>query len=414
MKTTTTISKSFRPNLRLFIFFSLLSIVTLTLFSVSKINATDWKAEKKDIEQKVKKQKITINQLQEGLRLQQEKALETKGQERDLLADIKVIDEHLLEKFARLDTMEQSLTRQHELISTKEQEIKKIQLERQRSEAHLQQRFTAFYKTGTIGLLNVAFSAETLPSMLSTQDSFNTMMLYDQKILQQYRQAIEDLELTRKALTLEKTMLNTFINQVSQEKEAIEQNKKKKNELLAQIRTQTKLHEQAAKSIKKEADHVSAQIGIMKQKQEFLSQGFRVNKGKLPAPVHGKVLTLYGGRNKNKLGIESTSAGITFEAPDGTKVKAIFDGTIHYSGYLRGYGNTIIINHGFQYYSVTARIEKLLKKEGATVVSGEDIGVTGETATLTEEGLYFEIRHDNITEDPLLWLDKNKLSLPDT
>ncbi len=378
------------------------------------MKAADWKAEKQDIEQKVKKQKITINQLQEGLRLQQEKALETKGLERDLLADIKVIDEHLLEKFARLDAMEQSLARQHELISTKEQEIKKIQLERQRSEAHLQQRFTAFYKTGTIGLLNVAFSAETLPSMLSTQDSFNTMMLYDQKILQQYRQAIEELELTRKALTLEQTMLNTFINQVSTEKEAIEQNKKKKNELLAQVRTQTKLHEQAAKSIAKEANHVSAQISSMQQKQEFLSQGFRLNKGKLPAPVHCRVLTLYGGRSKNKLGIESTSAGITFEAPDGTKVKAIFDGTIHYSGFLRGYGNTIIINHGFQYYSVTARIEKLLKKEGATVVAGEDIGVTGETATLTAEGLYFEIRHDNITEDPLLWLDKNKLSLPDT
>ncbi len=152
----------------------------------------------------------------------------------------------------------------------------------------------------------------------------------------------------------------------------------------------------------------------MKQKQEFLSQGFRVNKGKLPAPVQGKVLTLYGGRSTNNLGVESTSAGLTFDAPDGTRVKAIFDGTIYYSGYLRGYGNTIIINHGFQYYSVTARMEKLLKQEGATVVSGEDIGVTGETATLTAEGLYLEIRHDNITEDPLLWLDKNKLSLPDT
>jgi septal ring factor EnvC (AmiA/AmiB activator) len=36
----------------------------------------------------------------------------------------------------------------------------------------------------------------------------------------------------------------------------------------------------------------------------------------------------------------------------------------------------------------------------------------GETATLMEEGLYFEIRHDTETLDPLLWLDKNKLSVP--
>ena len=112
------------------------------------------------------------------------------------------------------------------------------------------------------------------------------------------------------------------------------------------------------------------------------------------------------------MGVESVSTGITLEAPDGTKVKAIFDGTVHYAGYLRGYGNTIIINHGYQYYSVISRAETLLKEEGDTVMTGEDIAVMGETATLVEEGLYFEIRHDTATLDPLLWLDKNKLSSP--
>ena len=46
------------------------------------------------------------------------------------------------------------------------------------------------------------------------------------------------------------------------------------------------------------------------------------------------------------------------------------------------------------------------------MAAGENIGITGATATLMEEGLYFEIRHDTATEDPLIWLDKNKLSLP--
>jgi len=93
-------------------------------------------------------------------------------------------------------------------------------------------------------------------------------------------------------------------------------------------------------------------------------------------------------------------------------VKAIFEGTVNFAGYLHGYGNTLIIDHGFQYYTVVARMETLLKKEGDAVKTEEEIGIMGETATLIEEGLYVEIRHGTKTEDPLLWLDKNKLSLP--
>lgn len=390
----------------------MIGLAILAFSPVPETNAADWKAEKQAIEQKIKSQSITINQLQQGLRIQQEKATAAKEQERDLLAEIEVIDGQLLEKLARLDTLENSMASQQELISTKERAINEIQVVRQKAQTHLQQRFTAYYKTGTIGILNVAFSAETLPNLLSIHDSFSAVIEYDQNLLQQHRKTIEELERIRKVLTLETTLLNTFINQASQEKETIEQTRQKKNELLAQIRTQTKLHEQAAQAIEQEADSVAAQIATMKQKREILSQGFLLHKGKLPAPVSGKVLTLYGQSRKNRMGVEGTSSGIAIEAPDGTRIKAIFEGTVHYAGYLRGYGNTIIVDHGFKYYSVTSRIEKLLKEEGDRVGAGEDIGVTGETATLMEDGLYFEIRHDTATEDPLLWLDKNKLFLP--
>lgn len=384
----------------------------LGLFPVLGANARDWKAEKQSIEHKIESQSITINQLQQGLKLQQEQAMETIAQERDLLAELEVIDVHLHEKLAKLRTLEDSIASQQELITAKEEEISAIQIDKQKAQTHLQKRIVAYYKTGRIGIINVAFSAETLPKMLSIQDSFNTLIRYDQNILRQYRQTLEELELTKKAQTLEKTLLDTFMQQTSQEKEDIEQAIQEKNELLAQIRTQIKLHEQATQEIKKAADNLSAQIATMKQKRELLSQGFLMSKGTLPAPVNGKILSLYGQPKKNRMGVESISTGIAMEAPDGTKVKAIFDGTIHYAGYLRGYGNTIIINHGFQYYSVISRAETLLKKEGDAVMTGEDIAVMGETATLVEEGLYFEIRHDTETLDPLLWLDKNKIYSP--
>jgi murein hydrolase activator len=405
-------TQGFRPRIKSIFYPLVVSIILLGLFPVQAIHATDWKAEKQSLEHKIKSQSIAISQLQQGLKLQQEQALETIVQERDLLAELEIIVAHLQEKLAKLHSLENSMVTQQELISTKEREISAMQTEKQKCLSHLQKRITAYYKTGRIGAINVAFSADTLPKLLNINDSFTTLIQYDQNILQHYRQTIEELEQTKKALTLEKSLLDIFIKQTSEEKEGIEQTRQDKNDLLAQIRTQTKLHEQAAQEIEKAAGNLSAQVATMKQKKEILSQGFLMNQGKLQAPVSGKVLSLYGQPTKNRMGIESISNGIVIEAHDGTKVKAIFDGTIHYVGYLRGYGNTIIIDHGFHYYTVLSRVENILKKEGDTVTTGEKIAVMGETATLIEEGLYFEIRHDTETVDPLLWLDKNKLSVP--
>jgi len=391
---------------------SLLVLIFLVIIPVTFAHGADWKTEKKNIEEKIKSQSISVHQLQEGLKQQQEQAQENIAQEKELLAELEIVDATLRKHSARLTELESAMTTQQGMIVAKERDIIPIQAERQKIQAHMQKRINAYYQTGKIGMINVAFSAQTLPELLSIHDAFSALLQYDQNLLGQYRETLAELERNKKALILEKDLLATFLAQASQEKEALEKTSQEKNELLEQIRTQTKLHERAAQEIEKAADDLSAQLSVMRQKKELYSQGFLINKGKLSPPVKGKVLTLYGQQEKNKLGVEKISNGITIDASYGTKVKAIFEGTVNYAGYLHGYGNTMIIDHGFDYSTVISRIETLLKKEGDAVKTGEEIGIMGETATLVEEGLYIEIRHGADTEDPLLWLDKNKLSIP--
>jgi len=392
-----------------------ISCLLFLFFFISPISfsqAADWKVEKKNLEQKIKSQSISVNQLQEGVQHQQEKAQENIAQAMALLAELAILDADLEKHRAKLASLENSMARQEEMIVTKEREILPIQAEKQKAQTHLQKRITAYYKTGEIGMINVAFSAQSLPELLSIHDGFSALLQYDNNLLEHYRETLSGLERSKKALTLERNLLETFIAQASQEKEALEKTSREKNELLTQIQTQTKLHEQAAQEIQQQADTLSAQLVVMQQKKEALSQGFSLNKGKLPPPVQGKVLSLYGQPGKSKTGTTGITTGISIDSPNGTKVKAIFEGTVSYAGYLPEYGNTLIIDHGFQYATVISRIETLLKKEGDKVRAEEDIGITGETANLMEEGLYIEVRHGRETEDPLLWLDKNKLSLP--
>lgn len=95
---------------------------------------------------------------------------------------------------------------------------------------------------------------------------------------------------------------------------------------------------------------------------------------------------------------------------DGVNIKAVNKGTVVFSGYLRGYGNTVIIHHGYQYYTVTSRIEKLLVDKGDIIKTEDVLGIMGDTATIFDEGLYFEIRHGKQSLNPLLWLDPNRIS----
>ena len=306
------------------------------------------------------------------------------------------------------------MTAQQDLIAVKEKELAKVNAEKHIVQLHLQKRLSAYYKMGRIGLINVAFSTHSFPELLSFHDSFQTLIRYDQNLMQTYRQSIGELEKTKEALILEKTLLQEFIHQEEEAQQQVDATKQEKENLLARIRTQKKLHELAITEMEKAGKTLSSHINVMEKKEELLDQGFLLNKGKLLPPVSGTLVTLFNQEKTNKMGITGKSKGIAITAPNGTRVKAIVAGTILFSGYLKGYGNTIIVDHGYQYYSIISRVEQLLKNKGDQVKTGEGIAIMGDTATLIDEGLYVEIRHGNTSLDPLQWLDTTKLSMKKT
>ncbi len=369
--------------------------------------------EKKAISQKIETTHITINSLEHGIKQKQEQVEESKQQERCLLAELEGIDNRLHEQLKKQEGLKQKMASQKELIRLKEMQLEQSRLAKNSVRLYLQKRMKAYYKTGPIGIVNVIFSTETLPELLQFHESFHSLIAYDKKVMTHYRATIDELEQNKAIFLREKSLLQDFINQTTLKKEAINTIRAEKNILLSQIRTQKQLYEQAVKEMEKATDSLVANLDELKNKEKLLDQGFLLNKGQLPAPVPGTVLTLFGEEKTNSLGISRKSTGISIRAANGTPVRAVFEGTLLYSAYLRGYGKTIIIDHGHNYYSIISRMEKLLRKKGAKVNQGELIGVVGETATLLDHGLHFEIRHGKNLEDPLFWLNKNDLYFPE-
>ena len=80
--------------------------------------------------------------------------------------------------------------------------------------------------------------------------------------------------------------------------------------------------------------------------------GFRARKGKMPFPASGLVEVGYGKVVNPRFNTVTVQKGIDIRAPLGTKVNAVGIGTVVFSGWLKGYGNLVIVDHGSNYHSL--------------------------------------------------------------
>ena len=103
-------------------------------------------------------------------------------------------------------------------------------------------------------------------------------------------------------------------------------------------------------------------------------------------------------------------SGVDIAAPAGTPVYAADSGVVIFSGTLHGYGNTVIIRHDDGYATVYGHHERNLVSEGAHVARGQEIGVIGRTGHTTGANLHFEVRRDNVAENPLAYLPEPETS----
>ncbi|QNA91207.1 peptidoglycan DD-metalloendopeptidase family protein [Massilia sp. Dwa41.01b] len=128
---------------------------------------------------------------------------------------------------------------------------------------------------------------------------------------------------------------------------------------------------------------------------------FASMRGKLTAPVSGTIAARFGAKRG---GDGPSWKGMFIKAPEGTEVRAVALGRVVHSGWMRGFGNLIIIDHGGDYLSIYANNQTLLKRLGDAVRAGEPIASAGNTGGNEESGLYFELRHLGKAFDPASWI----------
>ncbi len=118
-------------------------------------------------------------------------------------------------------------------------------------------------------------------------------------------------------------------------------------------------------------------------------------------PMKGKISSKFGYR-KNPFGSGTEfHNGLDIANKTGTEMRVAGTGIVTFAGYKSGWGNLVMVSHGYGYVSIYAHCSEILVKEGQQLVKGDTIAKCGATGRTTGPHLHYGIQLDGKWIDPL-------------
>jgi murein DD-endopeptidase MepM/ murein hydrolase activator NlpD len=131
-----------------------------------------------------------------------------------------------------------------------------------------------------------------------------------------------------------------------------------------------------------------------------------ISKVPMGRPHNGAITSNFGTRENPFSGYGAeTHPGIDFKGNMGDAVKSTANGKVSMAGYNGGYGNCIVIDHGYELQTLYGHLSKINVKIGDEVKLGEVIGEVGSTGRSTGPHLHYEVHFKGEKVNPELYLN---------
>ena len=121
-------------------------------------------------------------------------------------------------------------------------------------------------------------------------------------------------------------------------------------------------------------------------------------------PCKGIISSPYGIRFHPIFNTKFFHPAIDIANKKNTPIVATADGVVAFSGWMRGYGNVIAIEHGHKYRTVYAHLAKMIVKKGELVTKGQEIAKMGSTGRSTGPHVHYELHLNKRPINPMKYL----------
>jgi murein hydrolase activator len=370
-------------------------------------------------EESISAEQRKLRQTERQLREEKQKAAQARARETSVLAELEVIERSLVDKqreIARLDTR---IKRAAADVKALRGEIQSLEALRGGQQAALGRRLRAMYKVHVQGgALPMLLSGEDPGARAGAVRHLTSLASLDARLIQEYRGTTERLQDRRSREESRQRDLANLRADAQREQSEVDRDAAKRRILLAKVRDERAYHERMVGELTEAARRLEAFIRDLQAKQRRLAKipppkpgteippavGFGTLRGRLPWPTEGRVVSAFGAQVHPRFGTRTFRNGVDIEAGEGRDVAAVYAGHVVYSGWFKGYGNLIILDHDNEYFTLYAHVADMVVKEGDDVKQGQRIGTVGDTGSLEGPRLYFEVRYQGKPQNPEQWL----------
>ena len=298
-------------------------------------------------------------------------------------------------------------------VAEKRARLKELNRELQDLQTLLSRRLGALYKFGRQAYLEFMVSARDLADLQHRWIYLRDIAEQDQQLLRRLQQRKTEVDELGKTLSQREGRLNGLVAEIDRQQKNMEEVRRQRVALLQDVHNQEQVHQRYLQELMGVARELDAKILGLQEQAERTSEprlppgggGFANQRGVLPYPVRGEVVGRFGVTQQQVFNTKLRRNGIDIATQPSSPVAAVFSGQVLYCGWIKGYGNVIIIDHGDKYYTLSAQLGEISKKVGERVEAGEIIGYAGYAPVDNHSGrVYFEIRFQGKALDPLAWL----------
>lgn len=276
-----------------------------------------------------------------------------------------------------------------------------------RQKSDLRKRLVALYRLGGLSYVRMLLALEDDRNPIEAISMLSYLVSRDSRLVSRFQSTQTQLATRRGQLADRRERLRRTKLVVEQRRQAVAVAHAQQQSVLARLRSEETGAAQQLAALEEKARRLQRLVNNLSQQKRGIPPGvtdIRVVQGALDWPVRGKVIERFGRQRNPKFATYTVNNGLKIEAPPNTQVRAVFQGTVLFSQWFKGYGNLIILDHGNRVFSLYGNLKQPIVTVGDRIATGQPLAGVGESEEAASGHLYFEIRNDNRPEDPQKWL----------
>ncbi|MEA4924953.1 MAG: peptidoglycan DD-metalloendopeptidase family protein [Syntrophomonadaceae bacterium] len=343
-------------------------------------------------------QQQRLNEINQQMNQQQSNLSRATRNEKSIMGQMESIERDAEKTQQEINTLEERINNLTDNIALADQQIKEKQQELDKQIAQLGDRLVAIYEQGDSTYLEVLLGANDVRDFITRLDMITTIIDQDRDLIGLINKAKKELDTKLADLEVQKRELVAAQESQEARKTLLASKLNEKQMVLSSVQNEKEKYAQVIA----ELEQASAEAEAIVRKKQGNTDGTRIGTGVFtwPAPGYTTITSPFGMRYHPILKVNKLHTGMDIGAPYGAKIVAADGGTVIFAGWLGGYGNATIIDHGASLSTLYGHQSQILVKVGDTVFKGQTIGKVGSTGYSTGPHLHFEVRKNGTPVEP--------------